>query len=64
MLPGQDQRDWDFAKKYDDRNCEDCSATKSLLTAEAYTGDGPAINSGFLDGFSNSPRPRCRFGNG
>ena len=50
-VPGQDQRDWDFAQAYglpiirtvrppDDWPDE----------GEAYTGDGPAINSEWLDG--------------
>ena len=51
-VPGQDQRDWDFAKAYglpivrtvqppDDFEAEG---------GEAYTGEGPAINSQWLDG--------------
>jgi leucyl-tRNA synthetase len=48
-VPGQDQRDWDFAEKFGlpivrtVRPAED-------FTGEAYVGAGPAINSGFLDG--------------
>ncbi len=48
-VPGQDQRDWDFATKYSIeiiRTVEPPEGWKG----EAYTGDGPAINSGFLDG--------------
>ena len=48
-VPGQDQRDWDFAKAYDlpiVRTVEPPEGWES----EAYTGDGPAINSQWLDG--------------
>jgi leucyl-tRNA synthetase len=48
-VPGQDQRDWDFAERY---------GIEIIRTVEpppgwegkAYPGEGPAINSGFLDG--------------
>ncbi len=48
-VPGQDQRDWEFAEKF---------GLEIIRTVEppagwqgqAYTEDGPAINSGFLDG--------------
>jgi leucyl-tRNA synthetase len=43
-VPGQDQRDWDFAKLYNlpiIRTVE----TPVDFTGEAYVGDGPAINS-------------------
>ncbi len=50
-VPGQDQRDWDFASRY---------GIEIIRTVEppagwdgkAYTGDGPCINSGFLDGLA------------
>lgn len=48
-VPGQDQRDWDFAKVFEIeiiRTVEPPSA----FDGEAYVGDGPAINSDFLDG--------------
>lgn len=48
-VPGQDQRDWDFAKKFGldiIRTVE----PPSDWDAEAYIGDGPTINSDFLDG--------------
>ena len=43
-VPGQDQRDWDFAKKFD------LPIVRTVQPAEgwegdAYTGDGPAVNS-------------------
>jgi len=48
-VPGQDERDWDFAEVFD------LPIVRTVQPAEgfagrAYTGEGPAINSGFLDG--------------
>jgi len=48
-VPGQDQRDWDFAKAHG------CGIVRTVqppddFDGDAYLGDGPAINSGFLDG--------------
>jgi len=48
-VPGEDQRDWDFATEFDlpiVRTVE----PPSDFDGDAYAGDGPAINSGFLDG--------------
>ena len=48
-VPGQDQRDWDFAVQYDlpiVRTVEPPAGWEG----DAYLEDGPAINSGFLDG--------------
>ena len=48
-VPGQDQRDWDFAVEYDlpiVRTVEPPAGWEG----DAYLEDGPAINSGFLDG--------------
>ena len=48
-VPGQDQRDWDFARAHNlpiVRTVE----TPSDWDGEAYTGDGVAINSEWLDG--------------
>ncbi|HEX6312574.1 MAG TPA: leucine--tRNA ligase [Acidimicrobiia bacterium] len=48
-VPGQDQRDWDFAREFDlgiVRTVEPPAG----FEGEAYVGEGPAINSGFLDG--------------
>jgi leucyl-tRNA synthetase len=53
-VPGQDQRDWDFAKAYDlpiIRTVE----PPADFEGEAYTGDGPAINSEWLDGLEVAP---------
>ncbi len=48
-VPGQDQRDWEFATAHG------CDIIRTVqppddFTGEAWTGDGPAINSAFLDG--------------
>ena len=48
-VPGQDQRDWDFAKAYDLPIVRTVQPPPGW-TGEAYTEDGPAINSAFLDG--------------
>ena len=48
-VPGQDQRDWDFAKVYGLDIIRTVRPTEDF-EGEAFTGDGPAINSGFLDG--------------
>jgi leucyl-tRNA synthetase len=48
-VPGQDQRDWDFAKVYDLPILRTVEPPEDF-EGEAYLGDGPAINSGFLDG--------------
>jgi len=48
-VPGEDQRDWDFAATYDlpiIRTVE----PPADFDGEAYAGEGPAINSAFLDG--------------
>ncbi len=48
-VPGQDQRDWEFAT---DHGLEIIRTVQPPdgFDGEAYMGDGPAINSGFLDG--------------
>jgi len=48
-VPGQDQRDWDFANKYDIDIVRTVQPEEGF-EGEAYLGDGPTINSGFLDG--------------
>ena len=48
-VPGQDQRDWEFAKAYD-LNIVRTVQPPADFDGEAYTGEGPAIASGFLDG--------------
>ncbi len=48
-VPGQDQRDWDFAEAH---GCEIIRTVQPPpdFDGEAYVGEGPAIASGFLDG--------------
>jgi leucyl-tRNA synthetase len=48
-VPGQDQRDWDFAARFG-LPIVRTVAPSDGFDGEAYTGEGPAINSGFLDG--------------
>ncbi|MEU5690598.1 leucine--tRNA ligase [Actinosynnema sp. NPDC020468] len=48
-VPGQDQRDWDFAKAFDLPIIRTVRPPADF-EGEAYTGSGAAINSGFLDG--------------
>ncbi len=50
-VPGEDQRDWDFAKAHDLPIIETVQRPPGW-TGEAYTGDGVKINSGFLDGLT------------
>ncbi len=48
-VPGQDQRDWDFATVFGLPIVRTVQPTDGF-DGEAFTGDGPAVNSGFLDG--------------
>ncbi len=48
-VPGQDERDWEFAEKYDLPIIRTVEPPEGF-EGKAYTGDGPAINSDFLDG--------------
>ena len=48
-VPGQDERDWEFAEKYGLPIIRTVEPPEGF-EGKAYTGDGPAINSGFLDG--------------
>ncbi|MFL5991459.1 MAG: leucine--tRNA ligase [Rubrobacteraceae bacterium] len=50
-VPGQDQRDWDFARKYDLPIIRTVRPPEDFA-GEAYIGEGAAINSGFLDGLN------------
>ena len=50
-VPGEDQRDWDFAKAHGLAIVETV-ARPDGWAGEAYTGDGVKINSGFLDGLT------------
>ncbi len=47
-VPGHDQRDWEFAKKFELPIVEVVSGGD--IAKEAWTGDGKLINSGMLDG--------------
>jgi leucyl-tRNA synthetase len=48
-VPGQDERDWEFAEKFDLPIIRTVQVPGGW-EGKAYTEDGPAINSGFLDG--------------
>ena len=50
-VPAHDQRDYDFATKYNVPIIQVIEGGD--ISKEAYTGDGNMINSGFLDGYSN-----------
>jgi leucyl-tRNA synthetase len=48
-VPGQDERDWEFAETYNLPIVRTVQPPDDFA-GNAYLGDGPAINSGFLDG--------------
>ena len=48
-VPGQDERDWEFAEKFDLPIVRTVQPPDGW-EGKAYTGEGPAINSDFLDG--------------
>jgi leucyl-tRNA synthetase len=48
-VPGEDERDWEFAEVYDLPIVRTVQPPQGF-EGKAYTGDGPSINSGFLDG--------------
>ncbi len=52
-VPGQDQRDWDFATRYG-LDIIRTVAPEEDWQGEAYLGDGQTINSGFLDGLDRA----------
>jgi leucyl-tRNA synthetase len=58
-VPGEDQRDWDFAKGYD-LNIIRTVQPPEGWEGEAYTGDGPAINSEWLNGITDVPTAKKR----
>jgi len=47
-VPGGDQRDWEFARRFDLPIIEVVQGGD--MDKEAYVGDGPHVNSGFLNG--------------
>jgi leucyl-tRNA synthetase len=48
-VPGQDERDWEFAEEFDLPIIRTVQPPDDF-DGQAFLGDGPAINSGFLDG--------------
>ena len=56
-VPGEDQRDWDFAKQHGLPIIETVTRPAGW-TGEAYAGDGVKINSGFLNGLSTPDAKR------
>jgi leucyl-tRNA synthetase len=48
-VPGQDERDWEFAEEFELPIVRTVQPPPGF-EGKAYLGDGPAINSGFLDG--------------
>ena len=48
-VPGEDERDWSFAEQFDLPIIRTVQPPASF-EGKAFNGDGPAINSGFLDG--------------
>ncbi len=50
-VPGEDQRDWDFAKTHELDIIETVNRPAEW-SGEAFTGDGIKINSGFLNGLT------------
>ncbi|HKX76230.1 MAG TPA: leucine--tRNA ligase [Acidimicrobiia bacterium] len=50
-VPGQDQRDWDFAEKYGLEIIRTVEPPNDFA-GQAYVGHGPAINSEFLNGLN------------
>src|SRR5687768_5711699 len=57
-VPGEDQRDWDFARQHDLPIIETVKRPEGWA-GEAYAGDGVKINSGFLDGLSVADAKRA-----
>ena len=49
-VPAHDERDHAFAKKFDLPIIEVVSGAETSVQEEAFVGDGPLVNSGFLDG--------------
>jgi leucyl-tRNA synthetase len=50
-VPGEDQRDWDFARQHGLAIIETVKRPEGWA-GEAYAGDGTKVNSGFLDGLT------------
>jgi len=58
-VPAEDQRDWDFAAAYG-LPVVRTVAPPSGWEGEAYTGDGPRINSEWLDGLTDTAEAKQR----
>ncbi len=52
-VPAEDQRDYDFAKAYGLPVVRTVEPPADFAGDGAYSGDGPHVNSGFLDGLDN-----------
>jgi leucyl-tRNA synthetase len=57
-VPGQDERDWDFAETFGLPIVRTVQPPPGF-DGRAYTGDGPAIHSGFLDGLQVAEAKRA-----
>ena len=57
-VPGEDQRDWDFATAYNLPIIRTVQPPVDWV-GEAYTGDGPVINSAWLDGIPDVPAAKA-----
>ena len=53
-VPGQDERDWEFAEKFDLPIIRTVQPEEGF-DGKAYTGQGIAINSDFLNGLDIQP---------
>ena len=53
-VPGHDERDHEFATKYSLEIVQVVDGDNADVKREAYTGDGVAVNSEFIDGLSTS----------
>jgi leucyl-tRNA synthetase len=49
-VPGQDDRDWDFARAHDLRIVRTVRPPEGHDESKPYLGEGPAVNSAWLDG--------------
>lgn len=58
-VPAEDQRDWDFARAYDLPIVRTVQPPADW-DGEAYTGDGPRINSAWLDGLTDTAEAKAK----
>jgi leucyl-tRNA synthetase len=58
-VPAEDQRDWDFAKAYD-LDIVRTVRPPDDWDGEAYTGDGPRINSDWLNGITDTAEAKAK----